>query len=149
MAIPGVSHLFVDTNILVFATNASSPFQSVAETALEQWRKQGTDLYISVQVLREYLAVTTRPALTQTALPDYPAILGNMASFRSDFHILEDTRLVSEKLGELVQRFSVKGRQVHDANIAATMFTHGLQHLFIQNGSDFARFSPLITVHPL
>jgi len=44
MAIPGVSHLFVDTNILVFATDAASPFQSAAETALEEWRKyRGND----------------------------------------------------------------------------------------------------------
>jgi predicted nucleic acid-binding protein len=133
MVIPGVSHLFVDTNILVFATDASSPFESAAETELGEWRKQGTDLYISVQVLREYLAVTTRLAPTQNTPPDYPAILGNMASFRSAFHVLEDTRLVSEKLGELVQRFGVKGRQVHDASIAATMLTHGLQHLLTHN----------------
>ncbi len=149
MVTPGVSHLFVDTNILVFATDAGSPFASAAESDLEQWRKQGTELYVSVQVLREYLAVTTRPALAQIAPPDYPAILGNLATFRSAFHVLEDTRLVSEKLGELVQRFAVKGRQVHDANIAATMLTHGLQHLLTHNGSDFTRFSPLIIVHPL
>src|SRR5438105_13912809 len=149
MAIPGVSHLFVDTNILVFATDAASPFQSAAETALEEWRKQGTELYVSVQVLREYLAVTTRPAPGQTAPPDYTAILGNIACFRSAFHVLEGTRLVSEKLGELVQRFSVKGRQVHDANIVATMVTHGLQDLLTHNVADFARFSPLIAVHPL
>ena len=149
MVTPGVSHLFVDTNILVFATDANSPLESAAEAELEQWRKQGTDLYISVQVLREYLAVTTRPAPAQIAPPDYPAILGNMASFRSEFHVLEDTRLASEKLGELVQRFGVKGRQVHDANIAATMLAHGLQHLLTHNGSDFTRFSPLIIVHPL
>ena len=54
MATPGVSRLFVDTNILVFATDVDSPFQSAAETSLEQWRKQGTDLYINVQDLREY-----------------------------------------------------------------------------------------------
>jgi predicted nucleic acid-binding protein len=149
MVTPGVSHLFVDTNILVFATDAASPFQSAAETELEQWRNQGTDLYINVQVLREYLAVTTRPALGQGAPPDYPAILANLASFRSEFHVLEDTRLVSEKLGELVHRFAVKGRQVHDANIAATMIIHGLQDLLTHNGSDFTRFSPLIIVHPL
>jgi len=149
MVTPGVSHLFVDTNILVFATDAASPFQSAAETELEQWRKQGINLYISVQVLREYLAVTTRPALGQVAPPDYPAILGNMASFRSEFHVLEDTTLVSAKLGELVQRFAVKGRQVHDANIAATMIIHGFQDLLTHNGGDFTRFSPLIIVHPL
>ena len=149
MVTPGVNHLFVDTNILICGTDASSPLASAAETELEQWRQQGTELYISVQVLREYLAVTTRPAPAQTVLPDYPAILANMASFRSEFHVLEDTRLVSEKLGELVRRFEVKGRQVHDASIAATLLTHGLQHLLTHNGRDFARFSPHLIVHPL
>jgi predicted nucleic acid-binding protein len=149
MAIPGVSRLFVDTNILVFATDAASPLQSAAETALEEWRKQGAELCVSVQVLREYLAVTTRPAPGQTAPPDYPAILGNMAAFRAAFNVLEGTKPVSEKLGELVQQFAVKGRQVHDANIAATMLTHGLKDLLTHNSADFARFSPLLTVHSL
>jgi len=149
MVTPGVSRLFVDTNILVFATDAGSPLASAAETELEQWRKQGTELYISVQVLREYLAVTTRPALGQTALPDYPAILANVAAFRSGFQVLEDTRSVSEKLGDLVERFAIKGRQVHDASIAATMLIHGLQDLLTHNGNDFARFSPQIIIHPL
>jgi len=53
MVTAGVSHLFVDTNILVFPTDSGSPFQSTAETEIEQWRKQGTELYISIQVLRE------------------------------------------------------------------------------------------------
>ena len=41
MVIAGVNHLFVDTNILVFATDAGSPLQSAAETELNDWRKQG------------------------------------------------------------------------------------------------------------
>jgi predicted nucleic acid-binding protein len=69
MVTPDVSRLFVDTNILVFATDADSPWESAAATELEQWRKQGTELCISVQVLREYLAVTTRPAPGQIDPP--------------------------------------------------------------------------------
>ncbi len=53
MATPGVDRLFVDTNILVYATDADSPWQPVAENELEEWRRQGTELHISVQVLRE------------------------------------------------------------------------------------------------
>ena len=50
MVIPGVSHLFVDTNILVLATDASSPFQAAAETELEEWRKQGTSVVSQKQL---------------------------------------------------------------------------------------------------
>lgn len=59
MATTGVDRLFVDTNILVYATNEDSPWQASAEQTLETWRGGGTQLCVSVQVLREYLAVTT------------------------------------------------------------------------------------------
>ena len=60
----GVVQLDFDKSI---TTDTASRFQSAAETALEEWRKRGTELYVSVQGLREYLAVTTRPTPGQTA----------------------------------------------------------------------------------
>jgi len=84
--------------------------------------------------------------LTLLKLRGYSLKLGRLPV---GFQVLEDTRFVSEKLGDLVQRFAVKGRQVHDANIAATLLTNGLQHLLTHNGRDFGRFSPFIIVHPL
>ena len=62
MATTGVSQLFVDTNVLVYATDANSPWQGLAETALADWQGVGAQLCVSVQVLREYLAVVTRTA---------------------------------------------------------------------------------------
>jgi len=38
------------------------------------------------------------------------------------------------------------GRQVHDANIVATMQVYGITHLLTHNTDDFARFAHLITV---
>ncbi len=36
------------------------------------------------------------------------------------------------------------GRQVHDANIVATMLAHGETRLLTANRSDFRRFEPRI-----
>ncbi len=52
-------------------------------------------------------------------------------------------------LEELTRQFSVKGRQVHDANIVAAMCVHGLHDILTHNTADFVRFSPLVAVHPL
>ncbi len=38
------------------------------------------------------------------------------------------------------------GKQAHDANIAATMLTHGIPRLLTFNAADFRRFDPLIEV---
>lgn len=149
MVTTGVDRLLVDTNILVYATNEDSPWQSVAEQALADWRGEGTQLCVSVQVLREYLAVTTRSAPGQTGVPDYVAISENLAEFRTNFLVLEDTRLVSEELEKLARQFSVQGRQVHDANLVATLRVHGLRDLLTHNTADFSRYSSLVTVHPL
>jgi predicted nucleic acid-binding protein len=149
MVTPGVERLFVDTNILVYATDEDSPWQSVAEQALEDWRGAGTRLCVSVQVLREYLAVTTRPAAGRPGDPDYVAIAENLRSFREDFLVFGDTLPVSLELESLVRQFSIQGRQVHDANIVATLRVFGLGDLLTYNTADFRRYASLITVHPL
>jgi predicted nucleic acid-binding protein len=48
-----------------------------------------------------------------------------------------------------MERFEIAGKQVHDANIVATMLVHGITQLLTQNIADFSRFSSLITVMPL
>ena len=44
---------------------------------------------------------------------------------------------------------TVNGRQIHDANIVATMREYGIPNLLTDNTSDFTRFGHLITVVPL
>ncbi len=46
----------------------------------------------------------------------------------------------------LSRRFSFGGKQVHDANIVATMLAHGETRLLTFNGADFRRFSSVIEV---
>jgi predicted nucleic acid-binding protein len=43
----------------------------------------------------------------------------------------------------------VGGKQIHDANIVATMQTYGIDKLLTHNTVDFARYQSLITVIPL
>lgn len=61
MTTPGDNTLCVDTNILVYATDPRSPLQPVAAEALRLASDHGVILVISAQVLREYLAVASRP----------------------------------------------------------------------------------------
>jgi len=57
--------------------------------------------------------------------------------------------LVTGKLLELIERFSVTGKQVHDANIIATMLVHDLPTLLTHNTKDFKRYHTLIDTLPL
>jgi predicted nucleic acid-binding protein len=54
--------VMLDTNVLLAATDESRPEHRDALTVVNDWAARRTDLYTSGQILREYLAVATRPA---------------------------------------------------------------------------------------
>lgn len=136
---------FVDTNVLVYATNIDSPWHQSAMEALSRARQAGIGLVVSPQILREYMVVSTRAA---SALMPRVEILQNLAILQREFRILNEDRTVSAKLLELVARYEVSGKKIHDANIVATMLVHGLTHLLTYNVDDFARFEGEITLVP-
>jgi predicted nucleic acid-binding protein len=60
MASGGGDSVFIDTNVLIYANLARFPLHRVAQERLCALDEQGIDLWISRQVLREYLAAMTR-----------------------------------------------------------------------------------------
>jgi predicted nucleic acid-binding protein len=69
--------------------------------------------------------------------------------FQSRFRVAEDGPQVTEKLLELMEQVTFGGRQIHDANIVATMLAYGVNRLLTHNVGDFTRFSQFITILPL
>lgn len=60
--------------------------------------------------------------------------------------ILEDGPLVWDRLVALCRSHSFSGRQVHDANIVATMLAHNERRILTFNDADFRRFGELVEV---
>lgn len=148
MAMTDVKSVFLDTNILVFANVAEAPFHEIAHAANETRYNAGTELWISRQIIREYLATLTRPQTFSKPQPTSTAI-ERARFFQNRFRVAEDGPQVTEKLLELMEQVPIGGKQVHDANIVATMLIHGVHHLLTHNTADFARFSQFITVRSL
>jgi predicted nucleic acid-binding protein len=148
MATGVVKQVFIDTNILVYATMSQSPFHSRAQAALRTLDSNRDELWISRQIIREYLAVLSRAQASSGAVA--PAdLIKEVESFLKQYAIAEDGPDVTAKLLDLLLLIDTGGKQVHDANIVATMLVHGIGTLLTHNVSDFTRFSPLITVVPL
>ncbi len=53
------------------------------------------------------------------------------------------------QLLHLLEVYPGAGKQVHDANIVATMLEHGLPRLLTFNTADFRRVAGLIELEPL
>lgn len=65
--------IFLDTNVLVFSTATRAPFHYAARQAIQELHDAGAELWVSRQVLREYLATLSR---SQTfSIPQPPDVL--------------------------------------------------------------------------
>jgi predicted nucleic acid-binding protein len=63
--------------------------------------------------------------------------------------VLDENEKVNLRLLTLLDDIRCAGKQVHDANIVATMLVHGVDTLVTINVDDFARFEKLVRVRKL
>lgn len=146
----GDKTIFLDTNVLVYMEVETSPFHlhQAAMQMVKSYYNNGTELWVSRQILREYLVRITHPQTFEKPLPIASAIV-RVRYILSRFTVAEDGVHVTEQLLKLLEQVPTGGKQVHDANIVATMLTYNIGHLLTHNVADFSRFAHLITVIPL
>ena len=137
--------VFVDTNVLLYASRPKANEHARSQAALSRMRQDDTPLWLSRQVFREYLAVATRPQASGPALP-MAAAIADVHGFHAGFNVAEDGASVFDRLLQLLAAHPGGGKQVHDANMAATMLEHRIRRLLTFNAADFRRFGSLIEV---
>ena len=140
-----VGSVFVDTSVLLRATIAAMPLHREAADLVADQQSRGATLWISRQVLREYLAVVTRPQTFAVPLSAADAI-SRVQAFQSLFVVADDTVNVTTQLLLLLRDYPTGGKQVHDANIVATMLAYNIDTLITQNIDDMQRFSDKIAI---
>ncbi|MGL4513524.1 MAG: type II toxin-antitoxin system VapC family toxin [Lacipirellulaceae bacterium] len=139
--------LMIDTNVLVHAGNPDSPWHAAALEALEQLDADQTEVWISTQIVREFLVQMTRPDMRGER--PITAVLDQAEELCRHYRVAGESEKTRMILFDLVERHGVQGKQVHDANIAATCVAYGVPRLLTHNGGDFARYAPAIVVVPL
>ena len=144
---PG-SAVFVDTNILIYANVPASPFCTQARKRLTEMEAAGVDLWISRQTIREYLVIMSRPG---TLTPPVPIedLISDVERLAEGFIVADEHAGTTAQLLNLLAHTTVAGKQVHDANIVATMLVNSVPRLLTHNIADFKRFEPKIQVEPL
>jgi predicted nucleic acid-binding protein len=139
----------LDTNILLTATDERRDGHERALHVINGWPAQGTTLYTSGQIIREYLSVATRPATHNGLGLTVSDALDNARAFRSRMLLLPEDAKVANRLAELLEETKSSGKQVHDANVVATMLVHGVGTVVTLNTGDFARFGRHVQVSGL
>jgi predicted nucleic acid-binding protein len=130
----------LDTNVFLAATDEGRAEHDQALAIVNDWPARGVALYASGQIMREYLAVATRPADNNGLGLAMTDALANVRAFRDRTTLLAEDGKVADRLLALLDDTNCAGKQVHDANVVATMLVHGISTIVTINTGDFIRF---------
>ncbi len=134
---------FVDTNILLRAVLINMEWHSEADALLKQMLRENAELWISGQVIREFIVQATHPKTLKVPLT-IEEVVREIGLIEQVFQVADETAVVRITLLSLLQKYPTQGKQVHDANIVATMLANNIDTLLTINLDDFKRYSDAI-----
>jgi len=140
----------VDTNVLVYAADRSSPFHERCRSHLLQWRAQPTPWFLTWSIVYEFLRITTHPRVFRTPWPAAKAWEFIEALLESPgLAVLVEGGRHDEILAQMISAIpDLKGNLVHDAHTATLMQEHGIRVIYTRD-TDFHRFPSLEVRDPL
>lgn len=139
----------VDTNILVYAHRADSPFHDRARSLLESLATGPQAWAIPWPCAHEFFAVVTNPRIYKTVTPT-DTVFAQLRALQS----LANLAFIAEESGHLARLEALavaakaQGGAIHDARIAAICLSHGVAELWSAD-RDFSRFPALAVRNPL
>ncbi len=140
----------VDTNVLVYAMNADSPFHERCADRLAEWRGQPAAWFVTWGVIYEFLRVVTHPRVLQaprSASEAWRFVEGLLAS--PGLVVLTETERHAAVARVVVDEVhALAGNLVHDAHTAVLMREHGIRRIYTRD-TNFHRFHFLEPLDPL
>jgi len=140
---------FCDTGILLRLVNRQAPLHDQIRQAIRILKARGDATVTSFQVVSKFWNVCTRPAEARGGFGlTLDEARRRLATVERIATVLPDSPQMFVRWKELVFAHGVKGVQVHDAKLAATMKVYGVTQLPTLNPSDFARYTDVRTMTP-
>jgi predicted nucleic acid-binding protein len=137
-----------DTNILLRSVEPAHPTHKQAVESVKTLLARGDRVCLISQNLIEFWNVATRPT-GRNGLGWPPAKTdAEISRLESLLTVLPDTQAIYREWRKLVVKYSVLGKQVHDARIVAAMNVHQITNLLTFNSRDFQRFQNITLLDP-
>lgn len=139
----------VDTNILVYAHRADSPWHPPAARVVASLANGSAPWAIPWPCVHEFLAVVTHPRIFAPPTPLVRACDQVDAWLESPtVTLLGESPSYWDTFRTLALGGKVAGPMVHDGRVAALCLNHGVSELWSVD-RDFSRFAGLTTRNPL
>ncbi len=138
----------LDTNILVYAHRADSPFHERAGSLLRELVGGSAFFALPLPVVHEYLRVVTGSKFAIPTPPDIACEQMDRLMRRRTAVTIAETSDHWLRLRALIEAARASGPLVYDARIAAICLAHGVRELWTAD-RDFSYFPALRTRNPL
>ncbi len=143
-----MTHL-LDTSILVRFANGRDPKHADVVQLILALHRDGHSPCVTPQTLIEFRAVATRPESANGLNMSVAEAGAHANAFEAAFEMLPESPAIFPAWQALVEGLGIKGKQVHDARLAAVCHVHGTRHLVTFNAGHFNRmaaFGPGLTI---
>jgi len=141
--------IFLDTNLLVYASQAESPFHASSRAVIEKGMMGDLSLCISPQVLAEFYSTITSPKRVTDPISHDQAVT-EMKKYMSSKRIAKifAHKAALDKMLRLLEKYPVKQQEIFDLQLVATMVSNGVTRIYTYNEDDFKRFTEIAVLHP-
>ncbi len=139
----------IDANILLYASDESSPWHRSAKAFLEQRTTDPDILCLTWPILMAYQRIATHPAIF--ACPLAPELAWSniqklLALPRT--RVIGETEEFPEDYRLVTTVITVSGNLVPDAHVATILREHGVRRIYTAD-TDFRKFDFLEVINPL
>jgi predicted nucleic acid-binding protein len=136
--------IFLDTNVLIYQTfeDFDREKHEIVCRVLEELSENNYKIYISSQILREYFSISTNSKFFGKPL-EVEEALSKIEEFCNNFEVVYDSALSISKLKQIVSKYRIRKKNIHDANIVAAMMANQIDEIFTLNTRDFSRYEEI------
>ena len=139
----------IDTNVLVYAHDALSPFHKKAKELRDKAGRREIRACVSHQNLLEFYAVITNPKKLRAPLTPQQALreIKLYASSKGIDTIHPKSNTLKTTL-ELLNQFRIKRDRIFDVYLLATMIDNSVRAIYTEDTSAFEKYELVDVVNP-
>jgi hypothetical protein len=141
--------ILLDTNVLIYASDINSSFHIASKSIRDKGIRGEVLLCITPQVLLEFFAVVTSQKRTANPIESFQALDEIEKYLKADkittIYPNENTFL---KLIELERKYCVKGQEIFDLQLIATMLSNNVKTIYTFNTDHFSKIDEIESLTP-
>jgi len=139
----------LDVNILLYASDSSSPYHDRARKFLDDCISREDVFYLGWPTVMSYLRIATHPSIFDRPLSPAEAManIESLAGLPQVRFLAEDDRFL-ELYRKTTKEVPTRGNLVPDAHLAALLRQHGVKTVCTHD-ADFRKFRFLDVLDPL